>query len=59
MNDSCFNSIQGIDVIPIMTRYLEQLLENPSLYFIDTLKPSIFNSQTSSTGSINSFCMFI
>lgn len=32
MNDSCFNSIQGIDVIPIMTRYLEQLLENPSSY---------------------------
>lgn len=32
MNDSCFYNIQGIDVIPVMTKYLEQLLGNPSSY---------------------------
>ncbi len=32
LNDSCFYNIQGIDVIPVMTKYLEQLLENPSSY---------------------------
>ena len=32
MNDSCFYNIQGIDVIPVMTKYLEQLLKNPSSY---------------------------
>lgn len=32
MNDLCFSNIQGIDVVPVITRYLEQLIKNPSSY---------------------------
>lgn len=32
MNDLCFANIQGIDVVPVITRYLEQLIENPTSY---------------------------
>lgn len=32
MNDVCFYNINGIDIVPVATKYLEQLLENSSLY---------------------------
>ena len=33
MNNNCFQNISGIDVVPVMTKYLEQLLENPACYY--------------------------
>lgn len=32
MNDDCFQNINGIDVVPVVTKYLEQLLEDSDYY---------------------------
>ena len=32
MNNECLYNLSGIDVIPVITEYLEQLLKNPSIY---------------------------
>ncbi|MFC2471931.1 MAG: hypothetical protein ACFNVI_11110 [Lachnoanaerobaculum gingivalis] len=32
MNDPYFANIQGIDVVPVITKYLKQLIEKPSVY---------------------------
>ena len=32
MNNNCFQNISGIDVVPVVTKYLEQLLKDSDYY---------------------------